>query len=224
MNYELARHHMIQQQLRTSETLSTPVVDLLYADRREEYVPAACRALAFADFAIPLGRGAAMLTPKLEARLLQEMALKRGDRVLEIGAGSGHLAALMAEQAQQVWSMEIDPEIAALARANLERAGVANAAVATGDGLAELPEAVASHAPFDCIVVSGGVAEIPAALLSQLKVGGRLFAFVALADKAPVMVLRRVVRQAEDVYAATDLIETAVPMLQNAGDARPFVF
>jgi protein-L-isoaspartate(D-aspartate) O-methyltransferase len=220
MNYELARHHMIQQQLRTSESLSTPVVDLLYADRREEYVPAAYRALAFADIAIPLGRGAALLTPKLEARLLQEMALKRSDRVLEIGAGAGHMAALMAEQAQQVWSMEIDPEIAALARANLERDGVANATVETGDGLAGLP----AHAPYDCIVVSGGVAEIPAALLAQLKVGGRLFAFVALAAKAPVMVLRRVVRQAEEIYASADLIETAVPMLQNAGGAKSFVF
>jgi protein-L-isoaspartate(D-aspartate) O-methyltransferase len=220
MNYELARHHMIQQQLRTSESLSTPVVDLLYADRREEFVPAAYRALAFADIAIPLGRGAALLTPKLEARLLQEMALKRSDRVLEIGAGSGHMAALMAEQAQQVWSMEIDPEIAALARANLERDGVANVTVEVGDGLAGLP----GHAPYDCIVVSGGVAEIPAALLAQLKVGGRLFAFVAIAGKAPVMALRRVVRQAEDVYAGTDLIETAVPMLQNAAGANAFVF
>jgi protein-L-isoaspartate(D-aspartate) O-methyltransferase len=220
MNYELARHHMIQQQLRTAEVLSTPVVDLLYADRREEYVPAAYRALAFADIAIPLGHGAALLTPHLEARLLQEMKLQRGDRVLEIGAGSGHMAALMAEQAQQVWSMELDPEIAALARANLERDGVANVAVEVGDGLAGLP----AHAPYDCIVVSGGVAEIPAALLAQLKVGGRLLAFVALAGKEPVMALRRVERRAEDVYASTDLMETAVPMLQNAGGAKPFVF
>jgi protein-L-isoaspartate(D-aspartate) O-methyltransferase len=220
MNYELARHHMIQQQLRTAEVLSTPVVDLLYADQREEFVPAAYRALAFADIAIPLGRGAAMLTPKLEARLLQEMKLQRSERVLEIGAGSGHMAALMAEQAQQVWSMEIDPEIAALARANLERDGVANVTVEIGDGLAGLP----AHAPYDCIVVSGGVAEIPAALLAQLKVGGRLLAFVALAGKAPVMVLRRVERQAEDVHASTDLMETTVPMLQNAGGAKSFVF
>lgn len=220
MNYELARHHMIQQQLRTAEVLSTPVVDLLYADQREAFVPEAYRALAFADIAIPLGHGAALLTPKLEARLLQEMKLQRSDRVLEIGAGSGHMAALMAEQAQLVWSMEIDPEIAALARANLERDGVANVTVEIGDGLAGLP----AHAPYDCIVVSGGVAEIPAALLAQIKVGGRLLAFVALADKAPVMALRRVVRQAEDVYVSTDLMETSVPMLQNAGGAKPFVF
>lgn len=220
MNYELARHHMIQQQLRTAEVLSTPVVDLLYADQREAFVPEAYRALAFADIAIPLGRGAALLTPKLEARLLQEMKLQRSDRVLEIGAGSGHMAALMAEQAQLVWSMEIDPEIAALARANLERDGVANVTVEIGDGLAGLP----AHAPYDCIVVSGGVAEIPAALLAQIKVGGRLLAFVALADAAPVMALRRVVRQAEDVYVSTDLMETSVPMLQNTGGAKPFVF
>jgi protein-L-isoaspartate(D-aspartate) O-methyltransferase len=221
MNYELARHHMIQQQLRTSEKLSSQVVDLLYADRREEYVPAAYRALAFADSPIPLGRGnAAMLTPKLEARLLQEMHLQRTERALEIGTGSGHMAALMAEQAQQVWTVEIDPELAAQASTNLDNDGVVNVNVEVGDGLAGLP----AHAPYDCIVVSGGLVEIPAALLAQLKVGGRLLAFVALAGKAPVMVLRRVERQAEDIYVATDLFETTVPLLQNAGTGKSFAF
>ena len=221
MNYELARHHMIQQQLRTAEVLSSQVVDLLYTDRREVYVPAAYRTLAFADIAIPLGRGnAAMLTPKLEAHLLQEMNLQRSERVLEVGTGSGHMAALMAEQAQQVWTVELDPELAARARTNLENDGVVNVNVEVGDGLAGL----AAHAPYDCILVSGGVPAIPAALQAQLKVGGRLLAFVAHADQAPVMVLRRIDRQAEDLYVGSDLLETAVPLLQNAGPATRFVF
>jgi len=217
MNYELARHHMIQQQLRTSEMLSSQVVELLYADRREHYVPAAYRALAFADTAIPLGHGATMLTPKLEARILQTAALKRGDRVLEIGARSGHMAALMAEQAQEVWTIEINAELAQQARTNLDNDNVANVTVETGDGLAGLP----AHAPFDFILVSGGVAEVPSALLAQMKVGGRLVAFVG---SAPAMTLRLVTRQAEDVYASEDLLETCVPMLRNAPPAGAFKF
>ncbi len=220
MNYELARHHMIQQQLRTSEVLSSQVVDLLYADRREHYVPAAYRALAFAETAIPLGHGAEMLTPKLEARLLQAAALKHGDRVLQIGTGSGHLAALLAEQAGHVWSVEIVPELAEQARANLHDDGVTNVTVEVGDGLAGLP----THAPYDCIVISGGVATIPAALQAQLKVGGRLLAFVAPVDRAPLMVLRQITRQGEDDYVGADLLETAVPCLQGAASGPAFRF
>lgn len=217
MNQELARHHMIQQQLRTCERMSPETVELLYADRRENYVPVACRALAFADVEIPLSATAAMLTPKLETRLLQEADLRPGETVLEIGTGSGHMAALLAEQAREVWSVEIDPALAAQARANLADDGVPNVTVEVGDGLGGLP----AHAPYDCIVVSGGVAEVPAALLSQLKAGGRLFAFVG---SAPAMSLRRVVRQAEDIYSTTDLLETVVPMLQGGATAKPFVF
>jgi protein-L-isoaspartate(D-aspartate) O-methyltransferase len=221
MNYELARHHMIQQQLRTAEVLSAPVVDLLYTDRREAYVPAAHRALAFADTALPVGQGdATLLTPKLEARLLQSMNLTRTDRVLEIGAGSGHMAALMAEQAQQVWTVEIDPAVATLARANLDGDGVVNVNVEVGNGLTGL----ADHAPYDCILLSGGVTEIPAELLAQLKVGGRLFAFVTLPGQSPLMALRRVEHPADDLFVTTDLMETVVPMLTDAAPARRFVF
>ncbi|MHB1359719.1 MAG: protein-L-isoaspartate O-methyltransferase family protein [Rhodocyclaceae bacterium] len=217
MNYAQARYNMIEQQLRTSEALSPAVIDLLYADQRENYVPDAYRALAFTDCAIPLSPTAAMLTPKLEARILQTADLKRSDRVLEIGAGSGHMAALLAERAQLVWTVEIDPALAEFARRNLANNGVANVTVEVGDGLAGLP----AHAPFDFILVSGGVAEIPAALLAQLKVGGRLLAFVGA---SPVMALRLVTRQTETAYGSTDLLETDVPLLQNAGPTERFSF
>lgn len=219
MNYETARYHMIEQQLRTAEVLSQDVVAQLYADRRENYVPAAYRALAFADSAIPLGGDAAMLTPKLEARLLQAAGLQGGERVLEIGTGSGHLAALLAERAAHVWTVEIDPALAARARANLANDGVDNVTVETGDGLAVASPA-AAQAPFDLIVVSGGVTEIPDALVAQLKDGGRLFAFVAPAATAPMMVLRRLTRRQADAVASEDLLETGVPMLRQSATPR----
>ncbi len=222
MNYEQARHNMIEQQLRTAEMLSAAVVDLLYADQRENYVPEAYRALSFTDCAIPLGpKDAVMLTPKLEARILQTASLKRSDRVLLIGTGSGHMAALLAEQAQQVWSIEIDPVLAERARNNLVNDGVANVAVEVGDGLAPLPAEIAQHAPFDFVLITGGVAEIPATLLAQVKVGGRLLAFVGT---SPVMKLRLVTRETEEAYSSADLLETDVPLLQHGGATQRFSF
>jgi len=210
MNYEAARHNMIEQQLRPWRVDNHDVIEQLYADRREDFVPAAYRALAFADVEIPLGHGASLLPPKLEARVLQELVLQPHERVLEIGAGSGHMAALLAGRAQEVWSVEIEPEGAALARANLARAEIENVHVEIGDGLAGL----AAHAPYDAIVVSGGVAAIPQTLLDQLAPGGRLLAFVALPDQAPVMALRRLTRHGADAVASEDLFETVVPMLR----------
>lgn len=209
MNYELARHHMIQQQLRTCERMSPETVALLYADRREHYVPAAYRAMAFADCEIPLGHDAAMFTPKLETRILEVCALKASDRVLEVGTGSGHLAALLAETADHVWTVEINPALAETARRNLESDRVTNVSVELGDGLAGLP----AHAPFDVIIVSGGLAEIPAVLKAQLAEGGRL---IAIVGSGPVMRLLRLTRIGQDNFMTEDLMETSVPMLQQA--------
>ena len=216
MNFETARYHMIEQQLRTCELLSPEQVEQLYADRREAYVPDAYRALAFADTAIPLGQGVEMLTPKLEARLLLAAKLKGDERVLEIGTGSGHMAALLAERAAQVWSVEIDPVLAERARANLQNEAIDTVIVEVGDGLSGL----AAQAPFDRIVLSGGVTEVPAALLAQLKIGGCLLAFVGT---APVMNLCRITRHAEGVDGLETLLETAVPMLRQPASPR-FVF
>ncbi|MDP1526765.1 MAG: protein-L-isoaspartate O-methyltransferase [Rhodocyclaceae bacterium] len=212
MNYELARHHMIQQQLRTCERMSLETVALLYADRREHYVPAACRAMAFADSEIPLGRGATMFTPKLETRILEMCALKHGDRVLEIGAGSGHLASLLAEVVDHVWTVEIDPTLAEMARCNLDADRVVNVSVEVGDGLAGLAE----RAPFDVIVVSGGVTEIPAVLKAQLAEGGRL---IAIVGSGPAMRLQRLTRMGSEHLVTEDLMETSVAMLQQSAKA-----
>lgn len=213
MNFESARHNMIEQQLRPWRITDPTVIEQLYADRREDFVPDAYRALAFADVEIPIVAGtpgATLLPPKLEGRILQKLAVQPHERVLEVGAGSGHMAALLATRAKEVWSIEIDPAIVAIARANLDRAGIENVHVETGDGLAGL----AAHAPYDVIVVSGGVYEIPVALVEQLADGGRLVAFVALPDQAPTMALRCLTRVGPDAVSSEDVLETIVPMLK----------
>lgn len=216
MNYETARYHMIEQQLRTWNVLDRNVVDTLYADRREEFVPAAHRALAFADIDIPLGHAAVMLAPKFEARALQALDLQPHELVLEVGTGTGHMAALLAARAETVWSVEIDPALAEQAKANLARRGIDNVEVLVGDGLAGLP----AQAPFDAILLSGGVTSVPATLLEQLKVGGRLVAFVAPAAIAPVMILRRLTRHSATTVTTEDIIEATVPPLRQPAAAR----
>lgn len=222
MNFESARHNMIEQQLRPWRISDPAVIEQLYADRREDFVPEAYRALAFADVEVPVALGmrdVALLPPKLEGRILQALAVQPHERVLEIGAGSGHMAALLASRAKEVWSLEIDPAVAALARANLDRAGVGNAHVEIGDGL----NGLAAHAPYDVIVVSGGVAEIPQVLVDQLAVGGRLIAFVTLPAQAPTMALRCLRRMSMEAVASEDVLETVVPLLKQPSP-RKFVF
>lgn len=215
MDFEKARFNMIEQQVRPWDVLDPDVLDLLGSVRREDFVPSAFRNLAYADCEIPLGNGAVMLAPKIEARALQALAPRRHEKVLEIGTGSGYMAALLAAHAAQVWSIEIDPELARLARANLERAGIANVAVETCDGLSGLPV----HAPYDAIVISGAVPAIPLGLLEQLKVGGRLFAIVGT---APVMEAQLVTRISEAAWSTVNLLETATRLLANA--PRPSTF
>ena len=217
MNLEQARFNMVEQQIRTWEVLDQDVLDLLLIIKREEFVPAAWRKLAFADVEIPLGHNATMFSPKIEAHALQGLQLKRHEKVLEIGAGSGHMAALLAAHADHVWSMELVPELAAMARENLARHGVSNVTVETGDGLAGL----AAHAPYDAIMVSGALAAVPQALLDQLKIGGRLFAIVG---EAPVMTAQVITRAAEDGYRTVNLFETQAEPLANAPAPERFTF
>ena len=221
MNLEQARFNMVEQQIRTWEVLDQDVLDLLFIVKREEFVPAAWRNLAFADVEIPLevGKkaGATMFAPKIEAHALQALQLKRHQKVLEIGSGSGYMAALLAAHADHVWSMEIVPELAELARDNLARHGISNVTVETGDGLAGLP----AHAPYDAIMVSGALAAVPQALLDQLKVGGRLFAIVGA---APVMTAQVITRAAEDGWRTVNLFETLAEPLQNAPVTPQFSF
>ena len=209
MNIEQARFNMIEQQIRPWDVLDPAVLDLLFVVKREDFVPAAYRSLAFADLEVPLGEGQAMLAPKLEAKLLQELGIRKTDKVLEIGTGSGYMAALLAARAEHVVSVEVRPALAEAARQNLARAGVSNVTVETGDGSSGWSQ----RGPYDAIVVSGSVSAIPDALLKQLRVGGRLAAVVG---EAPVMEAQLITCTAEGVYNTVNLFETVVPPLDGA--------
>ena len=217
MNTEQARFNIIEQQIRPWEVLDPSVLSLLSVVRREAYVPEAQRDLAFADVELPLGYGQSMLAPRVEARILQELAIKNTDKVLEIGTGSGYMAALLAAKAEFVYSVEIVPELVEFARANLKRAGVANVSVDLGDGAHGWP----LYAPYDVIVLSGSTPVLPEAIQQQLRIGGRL---VAIVGEAPAMQVKLVTRTGEDAYTAITVFETVAAPLVNAQARSAFVF
>jgi len=217
MNIELARFNMIEQQIRPWEVLNLGVLELLAIIKREDFVPPEHRGMAFVDTEVPLPGGECMLAPKVEARLLQELAVHKHERVLEIGAGSGYMAALLAHKAQHVTTLEINPELARFAAANLKRAGVTNVTVATADGSKALP----ADGPFDVILLSGSVAEVPEALLAQLKVGGRLAAIVGF---DPVMRAVLVKREADHGVTRTVLFDTVAARLHGFNEPTRFHF
>jgi protein-L-isoaspartate(D-aspartate) O-methyltransferase len=221
MNIEQARFNMIEQQIRTWEVLDQDVLDLLYAVRREEFVPSAYRELAFSDLEIPLYEGASegerMMQPKVEARILQELAVRKYERVLEVGSGSGYLAALLAARAHHVHSVEINPKLKAFAEANLRRSGVDNVTVDLGDSA----QGWQVHAPYDVIVLTGSTPVLPQAFIAQLKTGGRLFAVVG---DPPVMEARLITCVGEGSHHVIDLFETSLAPLKNAMQPGRFQF
>nr|WP_316644383.1 protein-L-isoaspartate O-methyltransferase [uncultured Roseateles sp.] len=217
MNIEQARFNMIEQQIRPWDVLDQTVLALLAAVRREDFVPTAYKGMAFMDTEVPLGGGRFMLAPRLEARLLQELKLQRHEKVLEVGTGSGFMAALLGHRAQQVISLELDAELVRSAAEKLKRAGLNNVTVRQADGC----KGLSGEAPFDAIVLSGSVAEIPQDLLQQLKVGGRL---IAIKGEEPVMRAVLVTRLAERDFRSVELFDTIAPRLQGFEEASRFSF
>jgi protein-L-isoaspartate(D-aspartate) O-methyltransferase len=217
MNIEQARFNMIEQQIRPWDVLNLGVLELLAVVKREDFVPPEHRGMAFVDTEVPLPGGQCMLAPKVEARLLQELAVHKHERVLEIGTGSGYMAALLAHKAQHVTTLEIDPELAAFATANLKRAGVMNATVLTADGSGALP----ADGPFDVIVLSGSVAEVPEALLAQLKAGGRMAVIVG---EEPVMRALLITRGADRGLTRSVLFDTVAQRLRGFPEPTRFHF
>ncbi len=221
MNLEQARQNMIAQQIRTWDVLDNDVLQTLVEVRREAFVPAAYQSLAFVDTEIPLPCGQNMFSPKLEARLLQEAEIGADELVLEIGAGSGYMAALLARHARHVVTVEIEPELRQLAEANLKQYGIGNVSVAAGDGARGWAGTAPHAAPYDVIMVSGSLPMLPASLLAQLRIGGRLLAIVG---EAPVMAACRVIRTADDAWETVKLFETSARPLRNAETPSAFHF
>jgi protein-L-isoaspartate(D-aspartate) O-methyltransferase len=219
MDLNQARFNMIEQQIRPWEVLDPQVLELLSTVRREDFVPLAHKALAFVDMEIPLGAAAnqVMLAPRVQARLLQDMAVQKTDKVLDIGTGSGFMAAMLAHQAASVLSLEIDPALAAQAEANLQKAGVTNATVRCADG----SQGAAADGPFDAIVLSGSVAEVPAALLQQLSIGGRLATIVG---DEPMMRATLITRTSESNWTTTEPWDCNAPRLSGFPEHSRFQF
>jgi len=217
MNIEQARFNMVEQQIRPWEVLDQQVLDLLYVVRREDFVPQAYQALAFSDLEIPIGEGETMLQPKVEARILQEVAPGGTDKVLEVGTGSGYMAALLAHRARHIHSVEISPALKRFGEANLRKAGIVNVTVEQGDAA----RGWSKHAPYDIIVLTGSTPVLPDAFLAQLAPGGRLFAVVG---ELPVMSARLVTAVGGGSFNALDLFETVLAPLKNALEREKFVF
>ena len=217
MNHEQARFNMVEQQIRTWNVLDTPILQALSQLARERFVPLAYQSLAYTDTEIPLGHGQSMLAPKVAARLAHDLNLQGQETVLEIGAGSGYLTALLAQRCKRVLALEIVPELAALARNNLAQAGIGNADVRTGDGSQETP----SEGPFDAIVLAGSVAEVPQHLLNQLKLGGQL---IAIVGQEPVMQATLTQRVSEQQWRSRALWDICVPALNGFPQPSRFKF
>jgi len=217
MNVEQARHNMIEQQIRPWDVLDPRVLELLHEVPREEFVPGAFRHLAFVDMNIPLGHGEVMMAPRVEARLLQALEINPGDRVLEVGTGSGYFTALLARLAATVVSVEIEPEFVASARDKLAAHGFSNVTVEGGDGA----RAWDQHGPYDVIVLTGSVPVLPEGHRQALALGGRLAAIVG---SAPVMEATVVRRTAADGWQSMALFETELPPLRNAEAPARFEF
>jgi protein-L-isoaspartate(D-aspartate) O-methyltransferase len=219
MNTDLEqfRFNMIEQQIRPWEVLDPVVLELLKEVPREDFVPPQYLGLAFADLEIPIGHGQTMLSPKLEARMLQSVSIKPTDTVLEVGTGSGYMTALLARLAKHVVSVERVPELATAAAERLRRHDIFNVTVETGSAV----EGWSEQAPYDVIVLTGSVPLLPTALQNQLAPGGRLLAIVG---EAPVMQATLIRRVAESTFRSDVLFETCIPVLDGAPQPERFSF
>ena len=217
MNIEQVRFNMIEQQIRPWDVLNQTVLDLLHTVKREEFVPESYRTLAFVDMEIPLGHGQAMLSPKLEARILQELAVTKSDRILEVGTGSGYLTALLATLGKHVYSVDIVADFKTLASARLHSHGINNVSLEIGDAALGW----SAYGKYDVIVITGSTPILPESFIHDLNPGGRLF---AITGDAPAMTAKLITCVSTGTYRTITLFETNVPPLKNAKQPERFVF
>lgn len=214
---EIARFNMIEQQIRTWEVLDPVVLDVLDRVPREDFVAEAQKGLAFADIELPIGHGQTMLSPKLEGRILQAVHVKKSDKVLLIGTGSGYLTALLATLAKHVDAVEINADLSAIAQARLSEHKINNVTLHVADAV----NGYAAAAPYDVIIFTGALALRPLAAEKMLNVGGRLFAVVG---DMPIMQATLTQRLSADAFRQETIFETCLPMLNNAPQPQKFEF
>ncbi len=219
VDLDKARFNMIEQQVRPWEVLDAHVLELLDTVHRDLFVPPTHQALAYMDMEIPVGtgQGQVMLSPRMQARMVQDLGLLATDKVLEVGTGTGFTAALMAKQSEQVLSLETDAQLADQARTNLARAGIHNVLVRQADG----SHGAASDGPFDAIMLSGSVPEVPQSLLDQLKVGGRL---IAIVGQEPIMRATLITRVSDHSWSTTQPWDANAPRLTGFVEPTRFEF
>ncbi|MDD3884396.1 MAG: protein-L-isoaspartate O-methyltransferase [Gallionella sp.] len=218
MNVEQARYFMIEQQIRPCDVSDSKILALLAHTRRDQFVPQDSQKLAYADIHIPLGYGAAMWTPTLEAQVLQALQLKRNDQVLEVGTGSGYLTSLMAALAGHVTSVEIEPDLSRTAGERLAAHQINNVTLAVGDAAQGWRE----DQKFDVIVLTASTPLLPDNFRNSLTIGGRLLAIVG---EGPIMKMTRITRVAENVFESEDIMDTyEIAPLRNAKVPERFVF
>jgi protein-L-isoaspartate(D-aspartate) O-methyltransferase len=217
VNIEQARLNMIEQQIRPWEVLDQQVLDAMREIPREDFVSETWRNLAFADFSIPLEHRQSMMPPRVEARLLQAVAVRPFETVLEVGTGSGYLTALLARFAKHVYSVDIHQDFTTAAAARLAALGITNTTLEQGDAAAGWN----THGPYDVIVLTGSVDHLPEAFRDSLRPHGRLFAVIG---EPPVMEARLLERGNNDQWSSETLFETVAPALENLAPAREFSF
>lgn len=217
MNVELARFNMVEQQIRPWDVLDDRLLSIITNTPREQFVPENSARLAFADIEIPIGHQENMMPPKMEARMLQALGPKADDIVLEVGTGSGFVTALLAKLAKHVYSVDIYADFTADARAKLEKADLKNVTFETGDAAKGWPQ----HGPYDAILITGSLPNLPIEFQQSLKIGGRL---VVITGQAPVMEAQVITRTGENAWSKESLFETVIAPLRNAPAVKKFVF
>ncbi len=216
-NTELARSNMIEQQIRPAEVLDQRVLETISETPREAFVPETYQDLAFSDINVDLGNAEMMMKPIMEARILQALDIQPGDKILEIGTGSGYLTALLAKLGGHVESVEIKPEILDQAKTRLDNQGITNITLVQGDA----SEGWNQNEAFDVIAITGSFPILPESFQKQLTVGGRM---VVIVGQSPVMEALLITRAAEDQWVTKALFETDFPALQNVEQPQAFTF
>ncbi|MBS0358666.1 MAG: protein-L-isoaspartate O-methyltransferase [Proteobacteria bacterium] len=217
MNIEEARINMLKQQVRATDVLDDTILECIERIPREFFVPKEYLNFAFADFRVPIEHGQEMMKPLEEGNILQALAIKPSDKVLEIGTGTGYFTALLANLSQHVYSIDIFSEFTQHASAKLKKLNLKNVTLETGNAA----RGWASHGPYDVVIISGSLSFLPKQFRETLNNDGRLFAVIGESQAMNGIMLHKV---SEKKWHEKYLFETNVVRLIDAPHREEFVF